>query len=76
MQRMRPFIAALGLSLMMLIVTFSWVLSASAQTGGGVNQIIIRPQDTRRGQIIVDSVTAAQDGWLLVYTNTLFSQAW
>jgi hypothetical protein len=38
MQRVRPFIAALELSLMMLIVTFSWVLSASAQTGGGVNQ--------------------------------------
>jgi len=73
MKRMRPFIAALGLSLMMLIVTFSWVLSASAQTGGGVNQIIIRSQDTHTGQIMVDSVTAAQDGWLLVYTDTLLS---
>jgi hypothetical protein len=38
MKRMRPFIAALGLCLMMLIVPFSWVLSASAQTGGGDNQ--------------------------------------
>ena len=73
MQRMRPFLAALGLSLMMLIVTFSWVLSASAQTGGGVNQIVIRSQDTRSGQIVVDSVTAAQDGWLVVYTNTSFT---
>ena len=69
----RSLITVLGLSVMMVIAAFSLVLTASAQTGGSVNQIIIRPQDTHTGQIMVDSVTAAQDGWLLVYTDTLLS---
>ena len=73
MQRSRSLITVLGLSVMMLIGTFSLVLTASAQTGGNINQIVIRPQDTHTGQIMVDSVTAAQDGWLLVYTDTRLS---
>ncbi len=46
MQRSRLLITVLGLSVMMLIGTFSLVLTASAQTGGGVNQIVIRSQAT------------------------------
>ena len=43
---------------------------ASAKTGpGSANQIIIKAQDANRGQIIIDSVTAAQDGWLVIYTD-------
>ena len=43
---------------------------ASAKTSPGpANQIIIKSQDTNRGQIIIDSVIAAQDGWLVIYTD-------
>lgn len=46
------------------------VVSASAQTGGAANQIVIQSQETNTGQIMVDTVIAAQDGWLVVYTDT------
>jgi len=71
----RAFVASLGLSVVMLIATGFLVASASAQTGGGANQIAIRSQDTNAGQIVVDSVIAAQDGWLVVYSDTTFSAA-
>ena len=32
----------------------------------GVNVIVVRAQDVNDGQIIIDSVIAAQDGWLLI----------
>ena len=43
---------------------------ASAKTGPGpANQITLKDQDTNRGQISIDSVTAAQEGWLILYTD-------
>jgi len=43
---------------------------ASAKTGPvPANQITIKAQDANRGQIIIDSVTAAQEGWLIIYTD-------
>jgi hypothetical protein len=71
----RAFVASLGLSVVMLIATGFLVALASAQTGGGANQIAIRSQDTNTGQIVVDTVIAAQDGWLVVYSDTTFSAA-
>jgi hypothetical protein len=56
-----------------LVITSVLVTSASAQTGGAANQIAVRSQDTNLGQIVVDQVIAAQDGWLVVYTDTSFS---
>ncbi len=54
----------------MLVTTVASLLmpiSASAQAGAGVNQIAVRAQETNTGQIMVDSVTAAQDGWVVLY---------
>jgi len=43
---------------------------ASAKTGPRfANQITIKAQDANRGQINIDSVTAAQEGWLVIYTD-------
>lgn len=67
MKRQRCFAAALGLSFVMAITSFWVAVPANAQKGGGANQIAVRQQDTNTGQIIVDSVAAAEDGWLVIY---------
>ncbi len=70
MSRKRALITTLGLSLTIGIAACALVVSASAQTGGAANQIIIQSQETDTGQIMVDTVIAAQDGWLVIYTDT------
>ncbi len=75
MNKTRSLVTALGLSLLMLIAACTFVASASAQTGGTANQIVIRSQDTSTGQIVVETVIAAQDGWLVVYSDTTWSAA-
>jgi hypothetical protein len=53
--------------LVTMVASLLMPISASAQTGAGVNQIAVRAQETNTGQIMVDSVTAAQDGWVVLY---------
>ena len=53
--------------LVTMVASLLMPISASAQTGAGVNQIAVRAQETTTGQIMVDSVTAAQDGWVVLY---------
>ncbi len=57
----------LGLSLALVWATF-WAASptSAAPYTAGVNVIVVRAQDVNDGQIVVDSVTAAEDGWLLI----------
>jgi hypothetical protein len=64
--------ALLGLSLVMALISL-WVASPAGaapsaivgrDTGGNV--IVIRAQDANNGQVVVDSVSASQDGWLLI----------
>ena len=49
--------------------------SAALPTTGGVssaplsNKIAIRRQDTNNGAVVVDSVAATQDGWLLIWRD-------
>lgn len=75
MSKTRALVTTLGLSLMILVAAGLLVTSASAQTGGAANQIVIRSQETNTGQIVVDTVIAAQAGWLVVYSDTTFSAA-
>jgi hypothetical protein len=62
----------MGLLLALMLVGFGATSPASAgsmsatRLDTGTNVIIVHAQDTNTGQIIVDSVTAAQDGWLLI----------
>jgi hypothetical protein len=62
----------IGLSLALMLAG-SWVASpasagpmSTVRLVAGTNVILVHAQDTNTGQIIVDSVTAAQDGWLLI----------
>jgi len=43
--------------------------ASSAVSAPKQNKISVRRQDASDGQVIVDSVTAAQDGWLLIYND-------
>ena len=70
MSKKKALIMTVGLALTIWIAVCVLVVSAGAQTGGTANQIIIRSQETNTGQIMVDTVIAAQDGWLVVYTHT------
>jgi len=45
----------------------------SVQAAAPQNQIVVRDQDISSGVITIDSVTAAQDGWVVVYKNPNFS---
>jgi len=64
--------ALLGLSLVLALAAVgasspTSVASLSAvEMDAGANTIVVRAQDVDAGQVIVDSVTAAQDGWLLI----------
>jgi hypothetical protein len=51
--------------MVMLVVGLSGA-PASAQ-GAAPNQIVVRAQETNTGQVMIDSVTAAQDGWVVLY---------
>jgi hypothetical protein len=73
MSRKRALVTTVGLALMIGIAACVLVGSANAQTGGAANQIVIQSQETNTGQIMVDTVIAAQDGWLVVYTDTNLS---
>ena len=48
---------------------------AVVQAAGLPNQIAVRSQDVSNGILIVDSVTAAQAGWIVVYKNANFTSA-
>jgi hypothetical protein len=58
--------AALVLALASLMVA---VPAGAAPLAAGGNAIAVRAQDTNAGQVIVNSVTAAQDGWLLIWND-------
>ena len=67
MKRQTSFVVGL---LLVAAMSLPMVGVASAKTApGSANQIIVKAQDANRGQIIIDSVTAAQDGWLVIYTD-------
>ncbi len=70
MKKPRDLLAPLGLSIVMMIAGLSVVgaAAASAQTDGVPPKITIRAQDTDN-QIIVDSVTAGEDGWIVIYKD-------
>lgn len=66
MKKHRSFLA-LGLALV-AAASLPMAGVASAQTGPA-NQITIKAQEDNNNQILVDSVTAAQSGWIVIYTN-------
>jgi hypothetical protein len=43
--------------------------SIVSSSGAGANKITARAQDVNGGRVVIDSVTTAQDGWLLIRKN-------
>ena len=64
-----------GLSLVLAWAAFgvasptSAALQGAAGMGTGANAIVVHAQDVNAGQVWVEAVTAAQDGWLLIRTD-------
>jgi hypothetical protein len=58
----------LALGLVLALASFWVVGAASAATPA--NAIAVRAQDANNGQVYVDSVTAAQTGWLLIHKDS------
>jgi hypothetical protein len=52
----------MGLFLVLALASFGMASPASASG----NQIVVHAQNANLGQVMVDSATAAQDGWLLI----------
>jgi hypothetical protein len=51
---------------MLVLSSLGVVGFASAAPSTGANLIVIHAQDTNNNQVMVESVTAAQSGWLLI----------
>jgi len=72
MKTIRPGSTLFGLSLVLVLATVGAASPMSAPlwgavgTGAGANAIVVRAQDVNAGEVIVDSVTVAQAGWLLI----------
>ncbi len=72
MKTIRPGSILLGLSLVLVLATCGAASPANTPlwgavgTGTGANAIVVHAQDVNAGQVMVDSVTAAKDGWLLI----------
>ncbi len=48
-------------------------LAGTALAAAAPNQITVHDQDLNSGVIVLDSVTAAQDGWVVIYKNPNFT---
>jgi len=72
MKSQNPLVA--GLKLLVVVLTIAAFTSvAVVQAAGLPNQIVVKTQEISSGIIIVESVTAAQDGWIVIYMNPNFS---
>ena len=58
----------LGVILVLALASLSVVGAVSA--AGPANAIAVRAQNANNGQVFVDSVTAAQTGWLLIHKDS------
>jgi hypothetical protein len=60
----------LGLALVLALASFMVAVPASAAPlNAASNAIVVHAQDIYDGQVMVSSVTAAQDGWLLIWRD-------
>lgn len=57
--------AALWVAVMALALTGGTIVQAASST----SQIVIENQNVNSGVVVVNSVTAAQDGWVVIYKN-------
>ena len=72
MKSQNPLVAGLKLFGVVLAVT-AFMSGAVAQAAALPNQIVVKTQEISNGVIVVESVTAAQDGWIVIYMSPDFS---
>ncbi len=73
---MKPLISStvirkIAAGLMTIVVAAS--MAGAVQAAGPQSQITVKNQDLNSGVIMLDSVTAPQDGWVVVYKNPNFT---
>jgi hypothetical protein len=72
MKSQNPVVA--GLKLLVVVLTVAAFTSvAVVQAAALPNQIVVKTQEIGSGVIVVESVTAAQDGWIVIYKNPNFT---
>jgi len=72
MKSQNPLVA--GLKLLIVVLTVAAFTSvAVVQAAAPPNQIVVKTQEIGSGIIVVESVTAAQDGWIVIYKNPNFT---
>jgi len=72
MKSQNPVVA--GLKLLVVVLTVAAFMSvAVVQAAALPNQIVVKSQEISSGIVVVESVTAAQDGWIVIYDNTGFT---
>jgi hypothetical protein len=63
-----------GLKLLVVVLTVAAFMGvAAAQAAALPNQVVVKTQEIGSGIIVVESVTAAQDGWIVIYKNPNFT---
>lgn len=74
MKSQNPLVAGLKLLVVVLTIAASTGV-AVVQAAALPNQIVVKTQEISSGIIVVESVTAAQDGWIVIYMNPNFASS-
>jgi hypothetical protein len=73
---MKPLKSSIAVSKMLVVAVVVLALAGLAGTAlaaAAPNQITVHDQDLTSGVIVLDSVTAAQGGWVVIYKNPNFT---
>ena len=55
--------------LMVAVLALALMGAAAVQAAASTSQITIENQNVNSGIVVIDSVTAAQNGWVVIYEN-------
>lgn len=55
--------------LLVAVIAFALVGATTVQAAAFTNQIAVENQNVDTGVVVIDSVTAAQNGWVVIYKN-------
>ena len=73
MKRSRT-LTALVRAVLGMLLALSVAGASDVRAAGAVNAIAVQNQDINTGIVVVDSVTAAQPGWVVIYKGTQFTR--
>ena len=67
-------VAVLARMLVAVIVVLALTGANEVQAAAAINAITVQNQDINSGMVVVDSVTAARPGWVVIYTGTQYTR--